>query len=116
MGASTTSEPVIPLSYLRRFTIDRAKVDRSFVAELMENPDDAALTSAIIAMAHGLRLKVVAEGVETAAHALFLRQRSCDEPQGYLFGRPCPADEFVERLRARPIPIHETLKDEVDDG
>ncbi len=104
------------LSYLRRFTIDRVKIDRSFVAELTENPDDAALTAAIIAMAHGLRLKVVAEGVETAAQALFLRQRSCDELQGYLFGRPCPADEFVDRLRARPIAIDETLKDDVDDG
>lgn len=100
------------LSYLRRFTIDRVKVDRSFVTELTENPDDAALTAAIIAMAHGLRLKVVAEGVETAQQALFLRQRGCDELQGYFFGRPCPADEFVERLRSRPIEIDVPAKDE----
>ncbi len=90
------------LSYLRRFTIDRVKIDGSFVRELPENADDAELTSAIIAMAHGLRLSVVAEGVETARQALFLRQRGCDEVQGYLFGRPVPADDFVDRLRARP--------------
>ncbi len=104
------------LSYLRRFTIDRVKIDRSFVTELPENPDDAALTSAIIAMAHGLRLKVVAEGVETARQALFLRQRGCDELQGYLFGRPCPEDEFVDRLRAQPARIDEMLKEEIDSG
>ena len=90
------------LSYLRRFTIDRVKIDRSFVSELPGNPSDAALTSAIIAMAHGLRLEVVAEGVETEAQARFLELRGCDELQGYLFGRPCPAEEFVDFLRARP--------------
>ncbi|CAN0013792.1 unnamed protein product, partial [Discosporangium mesarthrocarpum] len=93
------------LSYLRRFTIDRVKIDRSFVSELPDNPDDAALTSAILAMAHGLRLQVVAEGVETARQALFLRARGCDEVQGYLFGRPTPPDEFLERLQARPVLI-----------
>jgi len=98
------------LSYLRRFTIDRVKIDRSFVSELTENPDDASLTAAIIAMAHGLRLKVVAEGVETAQQALFLRARGCDEVQGYLFGRPCPAEEFVDRLRARPFVIDAEAK------
>lgn len=93
------------LSYLRRFTIDRVKIDRSFVAELSENADDAALTSAIIAMAHGLRVDVVAEGVETPHQALFLRQRGCDELQGYLFGRPCPPAEFIDLLLAKPRPI-----------
>jgi len=101
------------LSYLRRFTIDRVKIDRTFVAELTENPDDAALTSAIIAMAHGLRLEVVAEGVETRHQALFLRQRGCDELQGYLFGRPCPPDEFVDLVRARPR-LFEELEKESD--
>ena len=99
------------LSYLRRFTIDRVKIDRTFVAELTENPDDAALTSAIIAMAHGLRLEVVAEGVETRHQALFLRQRGCDELQGYLFGRPCPPDEFVDLVRARPRLFDELEKE-----
>ena len=100
------------LSYLRRFTIDRVKIDRSFVSELPDNPDDAALTSAILAMAHGLRLQVVAEGVETARQALFLRARGCDEVQGYLFGRPVPPDDFLDRLRARPIPIDADAKDD----
>lgn len=90
------------LSYLRRFTIDRVKIDRTFISELPGNASDAALTSAIIAMAHGLQLDVVAEGVETEAQARFLELRGCDELQGYLFGRPCSADEFVDRLRARP--------------
>ena len=100
------------LSYLRRFTIDRVKIDRSFVSELPGNPDDAALSSAIIAMAHGLRLQVVAEGVETSSQALFLRTRGCDEVQGYLFGRPTPADDFVDRLRARVVPIDDDAKDD----
>ncbi|MEM9177059.1 MAG: EAL domain-containing protein [Myxococcota bacterium] len=100
------------LSYLRRFTIDRVKIDRSFVSELPDNPDDAALTSAILAMAHGLRLQVVAEGVETTRQALFLRARGCDEVQGYLFGRPSPPEEFFERLQARPVPIDNDAKDD----
>ncbi|GEM_PF-2526435 len=100
------------LSYLRRFTIDRVKIDRSFVSELPDNPDDAALTSAIIAMAHGLRLNVVAEGVETTRQALFLSTRGCDEVQGYLFGRPSPPDEFFERLQARPVRIDDDAKDD----
>ncbi len=106
------------LSYLRRFTIDRVKIDRSFVNEVTENADDAALTAAIIAMAHGLRLRVVAEGVETTRQALYLKQRGCDELQGYLFGRPCPADEFVDRLRAEPFRLGTIGKDEepADDG
>ena len=100
------------LSYLRRFTIDRVKIDRSFVNDLPDNPDDVALTSAIIAMAHGLRLSVVAEGVETARQALFLSQRGCDEVQGYLFGRPCPPEDFKDRLRARPVYIDAEMKDD----
>lgn len=100
------------LSYLRRFTIDHVKIDRSFVNELPENVGDAALTSAIIAMAHGLNLDVVAEGVETPRQALFLKQRGCDELQGYLFGRPCRASEFVDLLRAKPRTIEERKDDE----
>lgn len=89
------------LSYLRRFTIDRVKIDRSFIAELPGNASDGALTSAIIAMAHGLKLTVVAEGVETEAQARFLELRGCDELQGYLFGRPCPPEEFADYLDAK---------------
>ena len=100
------------LSYLRRFTIDRVKIDRSFVSDLPQNQDDAALTAAIIAMAHSLRLKVVAEGVETPGQGLFLQQRGCDELQGYFFGRPCPPVEFEDLLRAKP----KNLEEFKDDG
>jgi len=100
------------LSYLRRFTIDRVKIDRSFVSELPGNASDAALTSAIIAMAHGLQLDVVAEGVETDEQARFLELRGCDELQGYFFGRPCPAEEFVDRLGARTPVVEEEKPDE----
>lgn len=103
------------LSYLRRFTIDRVKIDRSFVSELPGNASDAALTSAIIAMAHGLQLGVVAEGVETEAQARFLELRGCDELQGYLFGRPCPAEEFVDFLRARPVTVEEEKPEAPED-
>ena len=87
------------LSYLRRFSLTHVKIDRSFVAEIPGNRNDASLTAAIIAMAHGLDLKVVAEGVETPAQRDFLRERGCDELQGYLFGKPVPAGEFVRFLR-----------------
>jgi len=86
------------LSYLRRFPISRVKIDRSFVKEIPANADDVALTTAIIAMAHGLGLTVVAEGVETGAQEEFLRDSGCDELQGYRLGRPVPAEEFRHLL------------------
>lgn len=86
------------LSYLREYPFDRVKIDRSFVAEIETNPDDARLVAAIIAMAHRLGLRVVAEGVETLEQAEFLRQRGCDELQGYLFSKPVPPEEFVHFL------------------
>ena len=82
------------------------------MSELPENAEDAALTSAIIAMAHGLRLRVVAEVVEAPGQALFLQQRGCDEIQGYSFGRPCPPIEFQDLLRAKP----RSLEEHKDDG
>ena len=91
------------LSYLRRFPIHRVKIDRSFVGGVTTHPDDAALTSAIIAMARSLRLEVVAEGVETPEQAAFLREHGCGELQGYLFSRPVPAADFERFLeRAKP--------------
>lgn len=86
------------LSYLKRFPIDSLKIDRSFVQDIGTDKDDAAIASAVIAMAHRLQLTVVAEGVETAEQLEFLTAHACDEVQGYYFSRPVPADEFVELL------------------
>jgi diguanylate cyclase (GGDEF)-like protein len=89
------------LSYLKHFPVDTLKIDRCFVRDLTTVPDDAAITSAIIAMAHALDLKVVAEGVETEEHLTFLRTQRCDEVQGHLLGRPVTAERFADWL-ARP--------------
>lgn len=86
------------LSYLRRFPIDEIKIDRSFVKEIVTNPDDAAIASAIIAMAHSLKLTVVAEGVETEQQLKFLLDRGCDEMQGYLVSRPVPPADIAKFL------------------
>ena len=90
------------LSYLRRFPIDQLKIDRSFVKEVTDNSDDASITSAIISLAHSLRLDVVAEGVETVGQARFLREQNCHLMQGFLFSRPVPAAELGELLRHGP--------------
>lgn len=84
------------LSYLKRFPLDVLKIDQSFVADLPTNEDDAAIVEAIIAMAHRLKLKVVAEGIENNAQLEFLCRSGCDHGQGYLFGRPGPADNMFK--------------------
>ncbi|MDD0844778.1 EAL domain-containing protein [Pseudomonas sp. Gutcm_11s] len=89
------------LSYLKRFPVDYVKIDQTFVRDLSTNGEDAAITRAIIAMAHGLELKVVAEGVETQAQMDFLKAQRCDEIQGYLISPPVPAERFAELLRAQ---------------
>jgi EAL domain-containing protein (putative c-di-GMP-specific phosphodiesterase class I) len=88
------------LSHLRRFPFTRLKIDRSFVREIPANPDDVALTQAIIAMAHSLRMTVVAEGVETQEQAELLREQGCDEFQGFLFSRPIPPEGFTRFLES----------------
>lgn len=88
------------LRYLARLPIDTLKVDRSFVAAMTENPDDMAIVSSIISLAHGFRLEVVAEGVETEEQRKLLRLLSCDQMQGYLFSRPVAADKLEEMLMA----------------
>ena len=90
--------------------------DPDYHAELPENAGDGALTSAIIAMAHGLQLDVVAEGVETEAQARFLELRGCDELQGYLFGRPCAPEQFVDWLRVQPTVARDDASAKPDDG
>ncbi|MES3023893.1 MAG: EAL domain-containing protein [Pseudomonadota bacterium] len=86
------------LAQLKRFPFDFVKIDRSFIAGLPDDAEDAAIAAAIIAMAHSLNLRVVAEGVETAAQRDFLRQLGCDELQGFFFSRPVPAQSFAALL------------------
>jgi len=87
------------LSHLRRVPVDGVKIDRSFVADVLRDPDDLALTTAIIAMAHSLGILVVAEGVEKEGQYAILRERGCDFAQGYWLGHPVTVDEFLQ-LRA----------------
>jgi diguanylate cyclase (GGDEF)-like protein len=86
------------LAYLKRFPIHSMKIDRSFVQDLARDSDDAAITTAIITMAHSLNLKVVAEGVETSEQLSFLLSKRCNSMQGYYFSRPIPADQLARLL------------------
>ena len=86
------------LSYLRRFHLDKIKIDQSFVRDISVDPDDAAITAAIIGMARNLKVAVVAEGVETREQCQFLRDHGCDTIQGYYFSKPLTADTFAEFL------------------
>ena len=90
------------LSYLKRFPLNTVKIDRSFVSEIVSNPDDASISRAIITLAHGLKLKVVAEGVETEAQIAFLAANHCDEMQGYYFSRPLAPGDCAALLQKRP--------------
>ncbi|HKY01129.1 MAG TPA: EAL domain-containing protein [Burkholderiales bacterium] len=93
------------LSYLKRFPFDSVKIDRSFIHDIPHDNDDAAITRAVIAMAHSLRLSVTAEGVESGEQVAFLRENGCDAVQGNYFSAALTADQFEELLRREPHPV-----------
>ncbi len=93
------------LSVLKRFPISKLKIDRSFVMDVITDPNDAAIVDAIVAMAKALKMKVIAEGVEHTQHLEFLRNLGCDQMQGYLFSRPLPAEE-MGRMMAEGRRLH----------
>jgi diguanylate cyclase (GGDEF)-like protein len=92
------------LAYLQRFPLDALKVDRTFVRDVTTNPDSAAITRTIVAMARNLGLRVVAEGIETAAQYAFLKAEGCHEGQGYFISRPMPAADVAPFVRTRTDP------------
>jgi EAL domain-containing protein (putative c-di-GMP-specific phosphodiesterase class I) len=94
------------LSYLRRFPIDALKIDQSFVRQITTAPDETTIVTAVISMGRSLKLRVVAEGVETHEELMFLQAHQCDEAQGYFFSRPLPPEKFAKLLETG---ISETL-------
>jgi diguanylate cyclase (GGDEF)-like protein/PAS domain S-box-containing protein len=91
------------LSYLKKLPLDILKIDQSFVHQLSKNPDDAAIAIAIISMGQSLKLRIIAEGVETADDLAFLKAHGCDEAQGFYFSRPVPAEQFALLLNQPPF-------------
>jgi EAL domain-containing protein (putative c-di-GMP-specific phosphodiesterase class I) len=91
------------LNYLKRFPVDKLKLDQSFVRDIESDGDDLAISRAVVAMAHGLRLTVVAEGVECAGQLELLAGLGCDLVQGYLFSPPVPAESFARLLVDGPL-------------
>ncbi|RAI45287.1 putative bifunctional diguanylate cyclase/phosphodiesterase [Rhodoplanes roseus] len=83
------------MALVKQFPVDTIKIDRSFIRDVLSNPEDTAIAEAVLALGKALDLTIVAEGVETAAQEAFLRERGCDEMQGYLFSRPLPPDEMA---------------------
>jgi diguanylate cyclase (GGDEF)-like protein/PAS domain S-box-containing protein len=89
------------LNYLKRFPIQKLKIDQSFIRGVAGDPDDQAIVNAVIAMGHNLQLRIIAEGVETDEQLSYLRSIDCDEMQGFLFSKPVPAEEFRGLIAAR---------------
>jgi diguanylate cyclase (GGDEF)-like protein len=98
------------LAYLKRFPIDSLKIDQAFIRGLPDDPDDTAITQTIIGLGHSLRLRVVAEGVENAQQAAYLRAERCDELQGFHFNPALPAEEFAKLLAAHKPKGREVLR------
>jgi EAL domain-containing protein (putative c-di-GMP-specific phosphodiesterase class I) len=92
------------MSYLRRFPIDKLKIDRTFVKEMTSRPEDASIVRAMVSLAHSLNLKVVAEGVETADQFALLQQLGCDQCQGFYFSAALSAQDFVRLISAQADP------------
>lgn len=86
------------LSYLKKLPFDYLKVDASFVRDIPHDKNDMEITSAVIAMAHKLGIKVIAEGIETSEQLAFLRENDCEMGQGYLLAKPAPLDDLIARL------------------
>jgi FixJ family two-component response regulator len=94
------------LNYLKRLPVDKVKIDRSFIQDVISDRHDAAITQGIISMAHHLKLKVIAEGVETEAQVAFLKKSHCDEFQGYYFAKPIPLatlKHYLQQQRAKDL-------------
>jgi EAL domain-containing protein (putative c-di-GMP-specific phosphodiesterase class I) len=89
------------LAYLKRFPVDKLKIDRAFVRDITTDSDDAAIVTAVINLAHSLGIKVVAEGVETLEQLRYLRAKGCDEAQGYYFSRPVDAEKIADLFVSR---------------
>ena len=98
------------LAYLQRFPVNRLKIDRSFVTNICTNPGDAAITRAIIALAHDLGMTVIGEGVESRDQYLHLAREGCDEAQGFYFSKPMIASEMTQWLRARSVDTLNTYR------
>ena len=102
------------MSLIKRFPIDTLKIDRSFVRELPRDTEDKAIAEAIIGIGKALGLTIIAEGVETAEQERFLKERACDQMQGYLLSKPVPADDIpaiVRRINVDAPPLQPELPD-----
>ena len=92
---------------MTRYPISRIKIDQSFVRTIRANSENTAIVRSVIVMAHNLGLAVIAEGVETSAHAAFLQAEGCDEVQGFFYAKPLPNDEFEAYLRSSQMDAKE---------